>query len=101
MKKGLHCLVSIKNTHEKDENMLLFVARENVFFMYPLYLPAIQFANPQHRATIKSKPFKRLAFVRTAMNCDFCIPRKGIALPQSQFPHLCVCEQSITCVFFE
>ncbi len=25
---------------------------------------------------------------------DLCIPRKGIAQPQSQFPHSCVCEQS-------
>ena len=28
-------------------------------------------------------------------NFDLCIPRKGIARPQSQFPHLCVCERSI------
>ncbi len=26
---------------------------------------------------------------------NLCIPRKGIGLPQSQFPHLCVCEWSI------
>jgi hypothetical protein len=27
-------------------------------------------------------------------NLDLCIPRKGIARPQSQFPHSCVCERS-------
>ncbi len=27
-------------------------------------------------------------------NFDLCIPRKGIARPQSQFPHSCVCERS-------
>ncbi len=25
----------------------------------------------------------------------FCVPRKGIARPQSQFPHSCVCERFI------
>jgi hypothetical protein len=28
-------------------------------------------------------------------NLDLCIPRKGIARPQFQFPHSCVCERSI------
>ncbi len=28
-------------------------------------------------------------------NLNLCIPRKGIARPQSQFSHLCVCERSI------
>ena len=28
-------------------------------------------------------------------NLDLCIPRKGIAQPQSQFPHSSVCERSI------
>ncbi len=28
-------------------------------------------------------------------NFDLCIPRKGTARPQSQFPHSCVCEQFI------
>ncbi len=28
-------------------------------------------------------------------NFDLCIPRKEIARPQSQFPHLCACERSI------
>jgi hypothetical protein len=28
-------------------------------------------------------------------NFDLCIPRKGIARPQSQFPHSCVCERPI------
>ncbi len=27
-------------------------------------------------------------------NLDLCIPRKGIARPQSQIPHSCVCERS-------
>jgi hypothetical protein len=26
---------------------------------------------------------------------DLCIPRKGIAQPQFQFPHSCVCERSL------
>ncbi len=26
---------------------------------------------------------------------NLCIPRKGVGFPQSQFPHLCVCEWSI------
>ncbi len=26
-------------------------------------------------------------------NFELCIPRKGIARPQSQFPHSCVCER--------
>ncbi len=28
-------------------------------------------------------------------NFELCIPRKGIARPESQFPHSCVCERSI------
>jgi hypothetical protein len=28
-------------------------------------------------------------------NLNLCIPRKGIARPQSQFPHSCVCERSV------
>ncbi len=28
-------------------------------------------------------------------NLNLCFPRKGIARPQSQFPHSCVCERSI------
>jgi hypothetical protein len=27
-------------------------------------------------------------------NLELCIPRKGVAQPQSQFPHACVCERS-------
>jgi hypothetical protein len=27
--------------------------------------------------------------------CHLCISRKGIACPQSQFPHSCVCERFI------
>ncbi len=40
-----------------DENMLLFVARENESLTYPLYLPAIPFANPNTEPQLKSKAF--------------------------------------------
>jgi hypothetical protein len=32
---------------------------------------------------------------RTAKKFDLCFPRKGTAWPQTQFPHLCVCERFI------
>jgi hypothetical protein len=31
----------------------------------------------------------------TARKSQLCIPFLGIALPQCQFPHLCVCERFI------
>ncbi len=37
--------------------------------------------------------YQRLEWLQR--NFDLCIPRKGTARPQSQFPHLCVCERFI------
>jgi hypothetical protein len=36
----------------------------------------------------------RTARVTLHRNLDLCLPRKGIARPRSQFPHLGVCERS-------
>ncbi len=35
-----------------------------------------------------------LLFIALQRNLDFCILRKGIVRPQSQFPNSCVCERS-------
>ncbi len=45
-----------------------------------------------------TKPFSLLIscfLCALQRNFDLCIPRKGTARPQSQFPHSCVCERFI------
>ncbi len=44
-------------------------------------------------ALVSSDTIHAYQWLHCNENPHLCIPRKGIARPQSQFPHSCVCEQ--------
>jgi hypothetical protein len=50
--------------------------------------PALLFLSSKNCRKVKIR-------IKLRRNLDLCIPRKGIARPQSLFPHSCVCERSI------
>ena len=56
-------------------------------------------ANWQCGYSLEEQPSKRnncnFSFKNSSDAHEINIPRKGIARPQSQFPHLCVCERCI------
>ncbi len=54
----------------------------------PAFYSFIQGASPTGRV------LQQFHYVRVQKS-QLCIPRKGNALPQSQFPHSCVCERFI------
>jgi hypothetical protein len=79
-----------------------------ISYWYSLSNPSISLFSPLHLF----RPFSFNSFVfsvplflsycsylffssYTAKNLDLCIPRKGFARPQCQFPNSCVCERSI------
>jgi hypothetical protein len=68
------------------------------FFFNSVLIRYLSYIN--NTAVIEEKPPSPPATIAHSLrtqerNFCLCIPRKGIARPQSQFTHSCVCERSI------
>ncbi len=50
------------------------------------------------KIVVEVRTFWELSVPYFLWNLDLCVPKKGIARPQSQFSHSCVCERSTVCI---